>query len=529
MIIMRIRVIIFYVFMFFAFFKINAEINEHTKLFNINGIEYSIKVISNSLGTDIIISNKTFFKNITEEIPGENLFPNVFVNKNNYIVTWIQYEKNNVKLCLYDSLSSRSHIIISDKFKFIGNAKPVYWEEKLRALFFIGLKGDNDDVYCYDIFNEKYKNITETKEFEKNFLVTVNNNEFFLNIETNDLKSEYFINPENLNIKQINNIKKIKPLITTTKKGGGYKYFNNIIAFGDSIIWGKIRMDEYKPPYIEDWTGYDYHPELTFWGQLAKDFNNNYGNVTTVNLGVPRDTALDGKNRMNRDFHSINGYFCLIMFGTNDVGNNYTSMESVVENLEWIVLNARDSYDMLPIISTIPPIQLKDEGSNVQYFIDNTVLLNNLIIEMAKKNNINYIDSYTAIMNSEEGWQECLEDFRGNHPSPLGHKYMAELVKPIILNINPESPSGIMKNSSGINNIVLSWNSNIEFDFSHYKVNYGFYPNQLNRTFNTSDSTYIFYKNFVNNSFQSKLYIQLQSVDKDGNNSEFTEIFTFDR
>jgi len=515
--------------LFSAFLLSGVTIEEQTKLFELNGVEYTVKVVGSFSGTDIIVSSENFFKKITASIPGENLFPQAFVSRRNFFVSWIQYKKGNVKLYLYDSKLNTSRILISEKFKFIGNAKPVYRRGLLRALLFLGLTKDNDDIYMYDIYEDTYKNITNTPDFEKRFKLDIVDACTYLNTETNDEIFKYKINLLNLKVKLVERSKKkiTTKTIKTIKIKSGYSAYNRIIAFGDSITWGKMRMDEFKTSSDQHWTEVEYHPELTYWGQLAEMINTQYGSVSTVNLGVCGDPSLAGKERMDSDFSHISGYFCLVMFGTNDVGGNTSSMPSVSENLEWIIQNARDNYNMYPIIMTVPPQQNKLLHTTLQFYKENTIYLNTLIVEMAAENNIPCVDSYKAFFESEEGWQACLEDYKGNHPSPLGHRYIMDLIKPIVLNIKPRIPKSVHLSFNGKNNISISWGKNIEFDFYQYDVEYGFYANQLNRKFTTLDNSHIFYKNFINNSFQQKLFIRLRAIDRDGNKSNFSRIFSF--
>ena len=99
----------------------------------------------------------------------------------------------------------------------------------------------------------------------------------------------------------------------------------------------------------------EYHPELTYWYKSSEYLTENYGETYTVNLGVNADTSQKGVDRMDTDFQYVDGYYCLVMFGTNDVGGSLFSPSSTTENLKWILNNAKDKYGMFPVISTIPP------------------------------------------------------------------------------------------------------------------------------------------------------------------------------
>ncbi|MCK5004248.1 MAG: hypothetical protein KAS21_04130, partial [Candidatus Aminicenantes bacterium] len=67
---------------------------------------------------------------------------------------------------------------------------------------------------------------------------------------------------------------------------------------------------------------------------------------------------------------------------------------------------------------------------------------------------------------------------------------------------------------------------NNEFDFSHYNVKFGFTPTQLDRemTYTSNNFTIYFYP--FNLNLKRMVYFKMQSVDKDGNSSEFTDIYS---
>jgi len=506
-----------------------GEIENQDREYSIEGVNYSLKVVGSNYGTDILLSSLQSTKIITTGIYGENLFPKLFEGKNGYYVTWINYKKENVKLYLYDSCTDSARILISDNFKFIGNPKALYWRGNIKALIFIGLKEKKDDAFVVDLIDGTYTNISNTKdEFEKNFFLSSIEDEIYLNIETNFYKYLYWVNPKNMKFKMVDKEKKENKKYFKNKKSG-YTSYNRMVAFGDSITWGKIRMNEFRGT-DQNWADVEYHPELTYWHQLEEYFNDNYGNKLseTVSLGVNGDTASNGRDRMNTDFDGVDAYFCMIMFGTNDVTSNTLSMQSTANDIEWMLNNARDNFSMYPITFTIPPQQNNLNGSDLQYYKEKTEELNLLIKQIAVNNNIPCVDTYNTFFEAEEGWRACLEDYKGNHPSPLGHKYIMELIKPIILSLPPKLPVNIKLNSESGDNIVVSWSDNIEFDFYEYEIEYGYYGSQLNRTFNTRDTFRTFYKNYINTYFNSKLNFRIRAVDKSGNKSEFSKVYSFE-
>ncbi|MCK4890372.1 MAG: SGNH/GDSL hydrolase family protein, partial [Candidatus Aminicenantes bacterium] len=291
---------------------------------------------------------------------------------------------------------------------------------------------------------------------------------------------------------------------------------NTIVGIGDSVTWGKMRMFEFIDSY---------HPELTYLAKTSDYFNENYGDTSTINLGVNRDSSLDGVERMDEELLYGKGYFFLVLFGTNDVTSGTFSSTSTSKNIQWILENARNNYGMFPVVSTVPPQKLYLAG--VQFYKEQTEKLNGKIILMASAQNFSYIDSYDAFFDQDEDWETMLEDVKGNHPSPSGHQVMADMVIPILLSLIPEVPSNVnfSANTSG-NSFNVSCTQNNEFDFSHYNVKFGFTPTQLDRemTYTSNNFTIYFYP--FNLNLKRMVYFKMQSVDKDGNSSEFTDIYS---
>jgi lysophospholipase L1-like esterase len=294
--------------------------------------------------------------------------------------------------------------------------------------------------------------------------------------------------------------------------------YNTLVGFGDSITWGKIRMNDLPG---------EYHPELAYLGVMQTYLAENYRPVNAVNLGVPGETTYAGLRRLDDDFTGLEGYFCMIMFGTNDVGQNSFSSGSSVENLEWICTRIRDKYGMYPVISTIPPMT---HISGEQYLKENSEELNGKIIEMATDNNIPYVDTYAAFF-AEPDWEILVEDIIGshvvgNHPSPAGHQVIAGLFLNSILLLPPEPPAGFQTMTADAYRLVVQWTGNYEFDFGHYDIEFGYTAANLNRHLETANSFYTFTRPPFQFSTQSYIYFRVRAVDKDGYSSNFTDIMS---
>ncbi len=491
-----------------------------TKDYELKGKRINLEVHSCSTGSDVIL-NTGEKRNLSYFTPGENLFPKMFVSKNDYSVTWINYKKNDVKLNFYDSFSENGRVIVDENFDFVSSDTLVMYNNgKPRFVLFRAIKGRyNEDFFIHDLETGRTERIAETEGNEN--AINVENNElngrdsFLVRTSTLDYNYTYNINTYDLKAVQ----KSRQPVFRVIRKERTdftSAELNTLIGFGDSITWGKMRMFDLIDSY---------HPELTYWAKSSEYFNENYGQTYTVNLGVNRDSSLLGLQRMDEDLLYESGYFFLVLFGTNDVGAGTFSSTSTSQNILRILENGRNNYGMFPIVSTVPPQKLYLDG--IQFFKDQTEQLNEKIKALAIANNFPYIDTYEAFFEQPEGWEFMLEDIKGNHPSPSGHQVMADLLTPIILDLKPEMPLNVnFSSGTGGNSFDVSCTQNVEFDFSHYNVKFGFSPSELNRetTFSSNSFTIYFYP--FNLRLNKTVYFKIQSVDKDGNTSDFTEIYS---
>jgi lysophospholipase L1-like esterase len=394
----------------------------------------------------------------------------------------------------------------------------IFQGEKLTAMVFKGNNSDNDDLFVYDFNSGQFRNLTETPDNEKVFEISQENGLFRIETRTLYHQSVYQMNLKNAQIILLEK----EPIIRDPEwmpREWNAVTLNSIIAFGDSITVGEMRMDDLDG---------ELHPELAYLAKV-NELLEEYGETYPINLGISGSNTYQAVERMDRDFSANPAYFCLILYGTNDVGWNLFSAASSAENLEWICLNARGKFGMYPIISTIPPAKLWEPG--VQVFIEETEALNARIINLATRNNIPYINTYQAFFNHPDGWEACLEDIKGNHPSPLGHEIMAGLFAPKILELPPAQPRNINEVANTPNYIMVQWSENLEFDFDTCRVEYGFQPDVMNRIAR-STGNYIKFLNFPFDPYLNhKIYFRIQAMDLDGNTSAFTPVISieFDR
>lgn len=498
--------------------RINANPEKAAELtFQVNNKLYWIEINRLEYGTDILLHGADE-RNLSRTFPGENLFPRIKVRGNRFFISWNRYRRQNIDLCYYDSRDKKSHIIPASGFNFISHPEMILRGEELSDLIFKGNNSDNDDLFLVQLNTGQIHNLTRTTDNEKVF--RINQEGQLIHIETRTLyhRSLYQVNLDN----HQNYILEREPIIRDPEQipwEWNAVTLNSIIAFGDSITVGEMRMDDLDG---------ELHPELAYLAKV-QELLEEYGETYTINLGKTATNTYQAVERMDEDFSVSPAYFCLILYGTNDVGSNSFSAASSAENLEWICLNARTKFGMYPIISTVPPAKLWEPG--VQVFKENIEALNARIIEFANRDNVPYINTYQAFFNHPDGWEACLEDIKGNHPSPLGHEIMAGLFAPKILEVLPAQPKNIREIENNPNYIMVQWSENVEFDFETCEIEYGFQANEMNRITRSFTNDFRFLNLPFNSYLNSKIYFRVRSIDMDGNSSAFSPVFSieFDR
>ncbi len=398
--------------------------------FRLGNFDSSIWVESDSGRSDIMIDTGSV-KNLSSSFPGENLFPKIFINRDEVFTTWINYKGGVFRMIFYNSIIDNSEIVIDDKFSFISKETEVIFSgDEPRAIIFRGIKNsNNEDLFLYDLSRGKMKRIAFTDMNEKT--IKVENNQlsddgsFYIETETIKNHYLYLVSIDDLNVRLLEKKRNayFKQRTQRVDNSNSTKY---LIGFGDSITWGKIRMNDLEGSF---------HPELTYWSRVAEFLSNNYRKTEGINLGVNRDSSYMGLLRMREDFKDVNAYICFIMFGTNDVANGSFSCSSTCENIKQIYEIAENEFGLLPVYITIPP--QKQYLSGIQFFKEKTEALNKSLHAMSKREKLLCVGIYDDFINYYLGWEVLLEDIKGNHPSPTGHQVIADRIVSLLAEIYP--------------------------------------------------------------------------------------------
>lgn len=461
---------------------------------------------------------------LTADFPGPNYLPVVDTCRNRFTVAWFQLRENDMQLYYYDSLTRVGKQLPLTGFKTAFPLKTIFYKNTPLLLVFKGNNSDNTDIFYYHIDTGEVRNITATPDSDQLVKVFDEDNRFFVEIESIHYQRRFRVKKKDLSIIKTDEV--LKPRLTEPSPSqpvNTVEASRTIVGFGDSITYGTLHLDP-------DRTINNYHPELCYLFKTEQLLEADYGEMTTINKGVPGDTSFMGLARLETDLQGIEAYYFLTMFGTNDVTRLRFDLDEIIEAIKTIVTTARDDFGMIPVISTIPPQKKMFDGQWLQQFPGRTIDLNAAIIQMATDSNIAYIDSYTAFFNSPDyDWITLLEPYKGNHPGALGHDIMARLFKEKIEEAPPKPPANVGSTRISQTVATVRWDPNAEWDFDHYVVQFGFSPNNLNREIVTTETSYQFAGFHPGSPYTTVIHYRITAVDSAGHASDSpTYSITFD-
>ncbi len=480
--------------------------------FTFKGQSFTLNAVFSLEQADLQLQGKDV-KNLSAGMEGENILLGTRIGSDNFFVFWLNHRQDAIRLAYYDNRTDCSRILALTGFSFIGLPDVVEENGELQGLVFLGNRSNNDDIFYYELEHDLLTPLTETPFSEKGFQLLKRDGR--LEIETRSLRAQYRYRFDPVLRK--NSLVAESPFSARRKKSTpaipDAEYFNTFIGFGDSITWGEIEGDQ--------------HMELCYLTQMQDlladpGYANYYGASSFVNLGVPGDNTAAGAERIDQDLDDHSGFYLLLMLGVNDVINSNMSIDSVLENLGYII-DAAKARGMRIIVSTLTPS--KSIFSFYSFYWENLRGLSKNILILALKKKVASIDTLTAFLgtNPPDGWQDLLEDVipnvsSGNHPNAAGHGLIASLFAAALVKFPPQPPQDItVLDPEDPLRRTVSWSPCFESDFSHFHVEFGFLPGALNYFMDTAAS-YCWFNLFP---FLPQLYFRIQAVDRGAHQSEF--------
>jgi len=413
--------------------------------FEFQGQKYYL-IAGFSTGRADIILQGASSANLSADLEGENILLGTVKGAANFYIFWLNSRPSSIgsdqvpalartgtgkpgpvliqkpragsslDLVVYDLISGRSRPLDLSGFSFIGLPRIIEENGILRALFFLGNRSDNDDIFYYEPDANLLLPLTQTPFSEKNF--SFEEKDGLLEIETKSLWAQYRYR---FNRRLLENVLLEEKFFSSGQKNevqpSNFSSVSTYIGFGDSITWGQIEGIQ--------------RLDLCYLTQLQALLAPRYGPWSFINLGVPGLTTYTGAQRVDQDLAKYSAQYFLLMLGVNDVFLSSFSLAGSLENLKYIV-DAALARGLHVIISTLTP--RKDEFSFYSYYWENLRALSRGILDLAKEKHITGIDTLTAFMDSNppDGWKMLLENIipeisKGNHPNQQGHRVIAEL------------------------------------------------------------------------------------------------------
>jgi len=445
---------------------------------------------------------------------GENLFPVVQVFEDRFFVMWTHYGKEETGLGIYDSRTTDGRVIPLPGLSFVSSPMMVLQGQSPRGVLILGNSSDNDDIFFLTLFDCGLTNLTRTPASEKWFAIQPAADGLLVSTATLWEKVLYDLNLRTLRL-EVRERSILKPRTqalerTVRTDETDCALDNTYIAFGDSITWGMMRMYGLKG---------EYHPELAYPERMRALLAAIYGPAYPINLGVPGEDSYGGTLRVDKDLDGHPGLYFLLMLGTNDCFSGKSSINSITENLAYIIDSAR-SRRMWVIVSTIPP--RKDRFGDMRYVRRRIANLNDHIARLASDKSIGFIDTHKAFMDFDppDGWMSLLEDIGGNHPSPAGQMIIAHLFADCLAAFSPGIPSPIERSGEGSSLKRISWDPCCESDFAFFRLEFGPTIQKMTSTAKTTGSSF----SFSGLPF-GDIYFRIQAADKTGHYSPFTMIY----
>jgi lysophospholipase L1-like esterase len=483
--------------------------------FTCGGKAYQLSVRCLLSGESFVVLFDGTKETVLGEPGGENVFPVAQVSGQRFYVLWIRYQDAFAGLGLYDSGTGFSRTFPLPGMKFAGSPVLVERDGWSSALIFLGNDSNNDDVFFLDLVTESLANITRTAWSEKSFAAECTPDGISLRTVSLRDRARYFLAPGAKAFRLLGREPIVRPLPKSSPPAGvveDCRPANTYVAFGDSITYGKMRM--------EDLEG-EIHPELAYPERMREELAGFYGPAYPINLGVLGDSTYDGALRVDQDLAGVSALYFLLMLGTNDCGSNRFSVDSSIENLAYIIDSAA-ARQMRVIVSTIPP---RKDGIGERPLVQRNIAeFNEATAALADDRRIGFIDTYGAFMATDppDGWKTLLEDIGGNHPSPDGHLAIAGLFAGALAGSSPLRPTGVENISVASDNFWrFRWDPGCESDLSHYRVEFGTTPRALVHLAVTS-APWVDFKGYSS----VDVYFRVRAVDSAGNPGAFTRIYS---
>lgn len=150
-----------------------------------------------------------------------------------------------------------------------------------------------------------------------------------------------------------------------------------------------------------------------------------------VNRGIGGQTTPQMLIRFKQDVIDLKPKVVVILAGINDIAQNTgpTTLDAIMDNISGMALLAK-AHDIKVILSSVLPAYDFPWRPGLQP-APKVIELNKMIKGFAEKNNMYYLDYFTALADTRNGMKEGYSTDEV-HPTPEGYKVMEPLVEQAI-------------------------------------------------------------------------------------------------
>lgn len=203
-----------------------------------------------------------------------------------------------------------------------------------------------------------------------------------------------------------------------TPKGPLFSFGRNddaYIAFGDSITSGLIYVN--LNPEVYYYSGY---PQ-----RLEEKLKLHYGVGRVINEGFDGELTVQGVSRLPQVIDRYDARYLLLMEGFNDVIFPNISLDTVIFNLQTMVIQARQK-GVFTFLATVTP--RRDSVWYQPFYRQRHLTLNERIRQLASQLKVPLVDQYLAMENypASDGGLLSLFSIDLKHPNEKGYQFMAE-------------------------------------------------------------------------------------------------------
>jgi hypothetical protein len=136
--------------------------------FTWNGQKYRILYLDHSSGCDLLLhGNGTF--NLSSQYPGENLFPQVQILGQRVLIAWINDFNSVLSVIVYSLDRGQWLQVALPGFRFVAHPQYQLQDQEIEALFFLGNRSGQNDIFYYHPQSHRLKNLTQTPHSKQGF------------------------------------------------------------------------------------------------------------------------------------------------------------------------------------------------------------------------------------------------------------------------------------------------------------------------------------------------------------------------